>query len=82
MPTVQKTLKEVLISYNYIVSGEDFIRFSRYLVLTILRREELLEKTNRYTLFIPMVETLTKKLSSELPYSFSNQENKQLKIDY
>ena len=44
MPTVQKTLKEVLISYNYIVSGEDFIRFSRYLVLTILRREELLEK--------------------------------------
>ncbi|HGL5643740.1 TPA: HTH domain-containing protein [Enterococcus faecium] len=87
MPTVQKTLKEVLISYNYIVSGEDFIRFSRYLVLTILRREELLEKTNRYTLFIPMVETLTKKLSSELPYSFSNQEkqaieNRLLELNY
>lgn len=87
MLTVQKTLKEVLISYNYIVSGEDFIRFSRYLVLTILRREELLEKTNRYTLFIPMVETLTKKLSSELPYSFSNQEkqaieNRLLELNY
>ncbi|HFC9368846.1 TPA: HTH domain-containing protein [Enterococcus faecium] len=87
MSTVQKTLKEVLISYNYIVSGEDFIRFSRYLVLTILRREELLEKTNRYTLFIPMVETLTKKLSSELPYSFSNQEkqaieNRLLELNY
>ncbi|BDP83123.1 transcriptional regulator [Enterococcus faecium] len=75
MPTVQKTLKEVLISYKRCVSGEDFIRFSRYLVLTILRREELLEKTNRYIVSIPMVETLTKKLSSELPYSFSNQES-------
>ncbi|HFM8341173.1 TPA: transcriptional regulator, partial [Enterococcus faecium] len=57
------------------------------LVLTILRREELLEKTNRYTLFIPMVETLTKKLSSELPYSFSNQEkqaieNRLLELNY
>ncbi len=82
MPTVQKTLKEVLISYNYIVSGEDFIRFSRYLVLTILRREELLEKTNRYTLFIPMVETLTKSYHQNYPILFPIKKNKQLKIDY
>ena len=81
MPTVQKTLKEVLISYNYIVSGEDFIRFSRYLVLTILRREELLENKQVYIIYSDGRDP-HKKLSSELPYSFSNQENKQLKIDY
>ncbi len=87
MPTVQKTLKEVLISYNYIVSGEDFIRFSRYLVLTILRREELLEKNKQVYIIYSDGRDPHKKLSSELPYSFSNQEkqaieNRLLELNY
>lgn len=76
IPVIQVFLRTALIEANYIVSGEDFLRYARYVSLTIVRgrNQKELELLEQNDLFVSVVEKLTLFLAETFDYSLDKNE--------
>lgn len=81
LPIVQRILGDILIDYDYIVSGEDYIRYARFITLTIIREENghHLEEIEQHAAIVPIVDRLQEQLAVETGHSFSESEKRALK---
>ncbi|MHC5247294.1 helix-turn-helix domain-containing protein [Enterococcus sp. LJL90] len=80
IPLIQNFLQEILIEANYIISGEDFLRYARYLALTIARgrRQYSLEVFPVNTLLVPVVEKIVAAIATECGYQVTVDEHRAL----
>lgn len=76
LPLAKVAVKEMLLAYDYIVSGEDYLRLCRYVALTIVRSRFGWQVTSSITadLLIPMVHFLEKELLAKTDYLLTKQE--------
>jgi len=86
---IQNFLRTALIEAKYIVSGEDFLRYARYVSLTVVRgmNQKDLELLEQNDLFVSVIEKLTLFLAETFDYSLDENEqtalgNRLLELNY
>lgn len=89
IPSIQNFLQEILVAANYIISGEDFLRYVRYIALTIARgkRSYELEELPVNNMFVPVIERIVKAMKIEFNYDViinehNALENRLLELNY
>lgn len=86
---IQNFLQTALIEANYIVSGEDFLRYARYVSLTVVRGrdQKKLELLEQNDLLVSVIDKLTLFLDKTFDYSLDDNEqtalgNRLLELNY
>lgn len=89
LPIIQQVLGDILIEYDYIISGEDYLRYARFITLTIIREESdhHLEKIEQQVTIVPIVDRLLEQLLVQTGHMFSMSEknalaNRLLELNY
>ncbi|MBV7389699.1 MULTISPECIES: helix-turn-helix domain-containing protein [Enterococcus] len=86
---IQNFMQTALIEANYIVSGEDFLRYARYVSLTVVRgkNQKKLELLEQNDLLVSVIDKLTLFLDKTFDYSLDDNEqtalgNRLLELNY
>ncbi|MHC9532175.1 BglG family transcription antiterminator [Dellaglioa sp. L3N] len=80
VPIIKKVVRETLIRYKYVVSGEDFKRINRYIIISIVRQDAGWKITEEIKMSenLPLVTYLVHAMEDELDISFDSLEKKAL----
>lgn len=79
-PIVKKTVRDTLIRYKYVVSGEDFKRINRYIIISIMRQKSGWKISDEIKEIekLPLADYLIRELEITLNISFDSFETRAL----